>query len=87
MNTDGILEYRIGHLRDRLAREDAAELGLLVEAHGTRAVLRGRVADEEARRAVLHAAGEELAGLDWYADLTVCQARPPGPGETEEVVT
>ncbi|MEU3312509.1 hypothetical protein ACGFY6_05635 [Streptomyces sp. NPDC048387] len=87
MNTAEIIEYRIGRLRDRLACEEAAELGVLVEAHGARAVLRGPVNDEEAREAVLRVAREELAGLDWCEDLTLCHCRAPGPDEAEEVVS
>lgn len=71
------IEYRIEHLRDRLAREDIAELGVRIEARGARAVVRGRVADEESRDAVLRIAGEELAGTDWYGDLTVSHHDAP----------
>ncbi|MFG2292395.1 hypothetical protein [Streptomyces sp. NPDC048603] len=77
MGPEGILDYRIARLRDRLALEEAAELGVHIETHGTRAVVRGAVADEEARALVLHLAGEELAGLDWYEDLTLYRSRPP----------
>ncbi|MFJ6793545.1 hypothetical protein [Streptomyces sp. NPDC091268] len=77
MTATGITEYRIGRLRDRLAREDTAELGVHVEAHGARVVVRGRVSDEECRTAVLRIVGEELAGLDWYDDLMVSHHRPP----------
>ncbi|MGG8406519.1 BON domain-containing protein [Streptomyces sp. 12297] len=75
------IEYRIAHLRDRLAREDIAELGVRVETHGTRAVVSGRVPDEDCRTAVLRIAGEELAGLDWYDDLTVSHVRAPDHSE------
>lgn len=57
MTGTGITEYRIEHLRDRLAREDTAELGVRVETHGSRAVVRGRVPDEQCRTAVLRIAG------------------------------
>ncbi|MBT2448665.1 hypothetical protein J7F03_16515 [Streptomyces sp. ISL-43] len=77
------IEYRIEHLRDRLAREDVAELGLRIDTRGARAVVRGRVADEECREAVLRIAGEELAGADWYADLTV--SHHGAPDHTEEL--
>ncbi|MEU6866255.1 hypothetical protein ABZ924_23855 [Streptomyces sp. NPDC046876] len=77
MNTAEIIEYRIEHLRDRLASEDAAELSVQIEMHGSRAVLRGCVTDEGTRAAVLRLAREELAGFDWYEDLTVCRPQPP----------
>ncbi|MFE6847722.1 hypothetical protein [Streptomyces sp. NPDC057686] len=76
-----ITEYRIEHLRDRLAREETAELGVRVEMHGARAVVRGCVPDEECRVAVLRVVGEELTGLDWYDDLTVSHPRPPDHSE------
>ncbi len=83
MTSNGIIEYRIEHLRDRLAREELAELGVRVETHGARAVVRGRVADEAVRAAVLRLAREELAGLDWYDDLTV--SHPLAPDHSEEL--
>ncbi|MET9857563.1 hypothetical protein ABZY57_32150 [Streptomyces sp. NPDC006450] len=81
MTDTGITEYRIEHLLDRLAREETAELGVHVETHGARAVVRGRVPDEQCRAAVLRIVGEELAGLDWYEDLTVSRPRPPDHSE------
>lgn len=77
------IEYRIEHLRDRLAREDIAELGVRIETRGARAVVRGRVPDEECLQSVLRIAGEELAGTDWYADLTV--SRHGTPDHPEEL--
>jgi len=76
-----ITEYRIEHLRDRLAREETAVLGVRVETHGARVVVRGWVPDEQCRSAVLRLAGEELAGLDWYDDLTVSHPAPPDRAE------
>ncbi|MCB5179778.1 hypothetical protein [Streptomyces antimicrobicus] len=81
MNTAEIIEYRIGRLRDRLALEDEAELGVHVEMHGARAVVRGHVNDEHARSAILIVVAEELAGLDWYADLVVSRPTPPDYAE------
>ncbi|MCJ0869731.1 BON domain-containing protein [Streptomyces sp. AP-93] len=81
MTDTGITEYRIEHLRDRLAHEETAELGVRVETHGSRAVVRGRVPDEQCRTAVLRLAEEELAGLDWYEDLTVSHPQPPDHSE------
>jgi hypothetical protein len=81
MSFTEIMEYRIAHLRERMAREETAELGVRVEVHGARAVVRGCVPDEECRAGVLRIAGEELMGLDWYDDLTVSHPRPPGHSE------
>ncbi|MFJ4777643.1 hypothetical protein [Streptomyces sp. NPDC088762] len=83
MTGSEFIEYRIQHLLDRLARGETAEIGVRVEMHGARAVVRGRVTDEECRAAVLRVAGEELAGLDWYDDLSV--SRPGPPDHSEEL--
>ncbi|WP_405977579.1 hypothetical protein [Streptomyces sp. NBC_00158] len=81
MTSGDIIEYRIEHLRGRLAREELAELGVRVELHGTRAVVRGCVGDAERKAAVLRIAGEELAGHDWYEDISLSRARPPDHAE------
>lgn len=77
MSSTESIEYRIEHLRDRLAREDVAELGVRIDTHGARTVVRGRVADARCLEAVLRIAGEELAGTDWYADLAVSHHGAP----------
>ncbi|MFI5764126.1 MULTISPECIES: hypothetical protein [unclassified Streptomyces] len=71
MSSEDFIEYRIAHLRDRLAREDIAELGLRIDVHGAHAVLRGSVCSDACREAVLRAAAEEFEDLPWRADLTV----------------
>ncbi|MFF5701189.1 hypothetical protein ACFY7H_01550 [Streptomyces sp. NPDC012794] len=81
MSATRIIEYRIEHLRERLAGDELAELGVRVELHGGRAVVRGCVGDEERKAAVLRIAGEELSGLDWYDDITLSRARPPDHAE------
>ncbi|MEU9106334.1 BON domain-containing protein [Streptomyces xanthophaeus] len=81
MTAVGIIEYRIAHLRERLAREDIAELGVQIEAHGDHAVLRGSVASASCREEILRIAAEELDGLEWQEDLTVNRHRPPGRPE------
>ncbi|MEU9414994.1 hypothetical protein [Streptomyces sp. NPDC051000] len=81
MTSADLIEYRIAHLRERLAREDIAELGLQIEAHGTHAVLRGSVCSDASREAVLRAATEELDGVEWHEDLTVNHMCPPDHSE------
>ncbi|MFJ7266681.1 hypothetical protein ACIQV3_08430 [Streptomyces sp. NPDC099050] len=71
MSSEDFIEYRIEHLRDRLARDDIAELGLRIDMHGAHAVLRGSVCSDACRAAVLRAAAEEFEGVPWRADLTV----------------
>ncbi len=75
------IEYRIAHLRDRLAREDIAELGVRVEARGAWAMIWGSVTGPESRAAVLRIAAEELAGVPWHEDLTVNRVGPPDHAE------
>ncbi|MFF4173308.1 BON domain-containing protein [Streptomyces sp. NPDC001744] len=70
-------EYRIARFRDRLAREDTAELGVRVEARGAAVLLTGTVPTAEGREAVLRLAREELAGLPVRADLVVACVDPP----------
>ncbi|MET9699897.1 hypothetical protein ABZY31_23640 [Streptomyces sp. NPDC006529] len=74
-------EYRIGRLYDRLAREDLAELGVRVEVHGAGAMVRGSVTSPECRAEVLRIAAEELAGVEWREDVTVCRPVPPDHSE------
>ncbi|MFJ6780488.1 hypothetical protein [Streptomyces yangpuensis] len=75
------LDYRVEHLRDRLAREDIAELGVRVEARGAWVMLWGVVTDDGSRAAVLRIASDELEGVPWHEDLTVHRAGPPGAAE------
>ncbi|MFC9585097.1 hypothetical protein ACFVJ8_20010 [Streptomyces yangpuensis] len=75
------LDYRVEHLRDRLAREDIAELGVRVEARGASVMVWGVVTDDSSRAAVLRIAADELEGVPWHEDLTVHRAGPPGGAE------
>ncbi|MEU6211557.1 hypothetical protein ABZ891_16810 [Streptomyces sp. NPDC047023] len=75
------LDYRVEHLRDRLAREDVAELGVRVEARGAWVMVWGCVTGPAARTAVLRVVGEELAGVPWHEDLTVSHVGPPDGAE------
>ncbi|MFJ1567359.1 hypothetical protein [Streptomyces erythrochromogenes] len=75
------LDYRVEHLRDRLAREDIAELGVRVEARGAWVMVWGGVADAGSRAAVLRIVAEELEGVPWHEDLTVQRVGPPGAAE------
>lgn len=81
MTSHEMVEYRIAHLLDRLAREDLAELGVRVEARGAGVLVRGSVSSPDCRAEVLRFAAEELAGLDWREDVTVCRPGPPDHSE------
>ncbi|MFJ3520492.1 MULTISPECIES: hypothetical protein [unclassified Streptomyces] len=81
MTSTDLIEYRVEHLRERLAREEIAELGVRVEARGAGVLVRGGVSSEECRAEILRIAGEELAGLPWREDVTVCCPSPPDRSE------
>ncbi|MEV4427429.1 BON domain-containing protein [Streptomyces sp. R-07] len=78
----GESEYRIARFRDRLAREDVAELGVRVEVRGTAVVLTGTLPTADRRDEILRLAGTELAGIPVHADLLLaCTAPPDHPEE------
>ncbi|MEU4732567.1 MULTISPECIES: hypothetical protein [unclassified Streptomyces] len=77
MTFSDIAEYRLEHLRQRLARGEVAELGVRAELRGGHAVIWGNVTSEACREAVLRVAEEELVGIDWREDLTVSRFDPP----------
>ncbi|MGO4456426.1 hypothetical protein AB4039_03700 [Streptomyces sp. M-16] len=70
-------EYQAQHLRDRLAHEGIAELGVRVELRGPTVLVWGPVSTPDCRETVLRMAGEALHPLAWRHDLTVVSARPP----------
>lgn len=77
MGSGEIAEYRLQHLRERLAGGEIAELGVRVEPRGARVLVRGSVTSAECRAAVLRVVGQELAGIDWSDDLVVVPSGPP----------
>ncbi|MEU0671255.1 hypothetical protein ABZ508_35485 [Streptomyces lavendulocolor] len=77
MSAADTAEYRIAHLRDRLASEDIAELGIRIEQRGTSVMLYGTVASDDCRTEILRIAREELAGLPLREDLVVVRADAP----------
>ncbi|MEV7617436.1 BON domain-containing protein [Streptomyces sp. NPDC089799] len=74
-------EYQAQHLRERLAHDDIAELGVRVEVRGDTVLVWGPVSTLRCRETVLRIAGEVLPPLPWRHDLTVVSARPPDHGE------
>ncbi|MFI7356051.1 hypothetical protein ACIBTP_19150 [Streptomyces avidinii] len=81
MTSIDLIEYRIEHLRERLAGEEIAELGVRVEARGAGVLVRGGVSSGECRAEVLRIAQEELVGIPWREDVTVCCPGPPDRSE------
>ncbi len=76
------LEYRIAHLRERLAEGSAAEMGVRIEARGTGVLLSGTVPSAECRDEILRIAEDELTGTPLREDLVVvCATAPDHPEE------
>ncbi|MFB7375015.1 BON domain-containing protein [Streptomyces sp. NPDC056222] len=75
------VEYRIAHLRERLAKEEVGELGVRIELRGGRVLLTGTVQTAERRDEILRLARAELADLMVRADLVVAGAEPPARHE------
>ncbi|WP_240437011.1 hypothetical protein [Streptomyces sporangiiformans] len=76
-------EYRIAHLRERLAAEEPGELGVRVEARGSAVTVTGTVPTAHCRDELIHTANEELAGLSVHFDIVVAEA--VAPDHPEEV--
>ncbi|MFE5912851.1 BON domain-containing protein [Streptomyces wedmorensis] len=73
----GESEYRIARFRDRLAREDTAELGVRVEVRGAAVLLTGTLPTAAGRDEILRIAEVELDGIPVRHDLLVACADPP----------
>ncbi|MBT2407616.1 MULTISPECIES: BON domain-containing protein [unclassified Streptomyces] len=71
------VEYRIEHLRQRLAEADIAELGIYVDLRGDTVVLTGTVATHQCRETVRDIAESVLAGLPVLTDVVVGHNDPP----------
>jgi hypothetical protein len=70
-------EYRIARLRERLAREGVAELGIRIEMRGGSVLLSGALPTADHRDEILRIAEAELPGTHVLLDLTVASAIPP----------
>ncbi|MFB7512312.1 hypothetical protein [Streptomyces sp. NPDC056144] len=73
----GESEYRIARFKERLAREEVAELGVRVEVRGAAVLLSGTLPTAGHRDEVLRLADTELAGIPIHTDLLVACADPP----------
>ncbi|MFD0266474.1 BON domain-containing protein [Streptomyces sp. NPDC127106] len=81
----GAVTYRIERLRERLAHDDVAELGVQIDLHGGVPVLSGTVTTPACRATVLRIAAEELAGLPWRHDVRLVSAQPPAQEQEEDL--
>jgi hypothetical protein len=75
--SSGTIEYRIAHLRERLAGEEVAELGVRIETRGSTVLLYGTVSTPARRQQILRIAEESLKGLPIRADLVVADTTAP----------
>ncbi|MFI9150337.1 BON domain-containing protein [Streptomyces sp. NPDC053367] len=75
------LDYRVAHLRDRLAAGPLAELGVRVAVHGDSVVVTGTVPSAQCRDEVEQAVGEALTGLTVRCDLLVAGTSTPDQAE------
>ncbi|MFF9197751.1 hypothetical protein ACF09L_21335 [Streptomyces sp. NPDC014779] len=63
------IEYRIARLRERLAGDDIAELGVRIELRGDAVLLSGTLPTAGRREEILRLARQELSGLVIRTDL------------------
>ncbi|GAB2632487.1 BON domain-containing protein [Streptomyces capparidis] len=70
-------EYRIAHLKERLAAGETAELGVRAELRGGAVVLSGTVPTAGCRDEILRLAREELPGVPVRSDLVLAAADAP----------
>ncbi|MFF9473622.1 hypothetical protein ACF1E9_13510 [Streptomyces roseolus] len=75
------VEYRIARLRERLADDDVAELGVRIELRGATVLLTGSLTTADRRDEILRLAREELDGIVVRADLTTPSVAAPDHGE------
>ncbi|MET7689516.1 BON domain-containing protein [Streptomyces sp. NPDC005483] len=75
------VEYRVAHLRDRLAAEELGELGVRAEVRAGGVVVTGTVPSAQCRETVLRTVREELAGLSLHTDVVVAETATPDHAE------
>ncbi|WP_030778028.1 hypothetical protein [Streptomyces sp. NRRL S-920] len=84
MNDPANVEYRIAHLKERLAAEELGELGIRVESRGSSVAVVGTVPTSHCREELLRTVHEALAGQTVHFDVVV--AGSAAPDHPEEVV-
>lgn len=75
------VEYRVAHLRDRLAAEELGELGVRSELRAGAVVVSGTVPSVQCRETLLRTVREELAGISVHTDVVVAQTASPEHAE------
>ncbi|TRV73247.1 hypothetical protein FKN01_27750 [Streptomyces sp. 130] len=84
MNAPPDVEYRIAHLKERLAAEETADLGIRIENRGSSVTVIGSVPSAHCRAELMDTVSEELAGLTVRFDVVVAGAE--APDRPEEVI-
>ncbi|MFH8294425.1 hypothetical protein [Streptomyces sp. NPDC018059] len=84
MNDHANVEYRIAHLKERLAAEELGELGIRIEHRGSSVNVVGTVPTSHCREELLRTVNDQLAGLTVHCDIVVADAA--APDHPEEVV-
>ncbi|MFK4071513.1 hypothetical protein [Streptomyces sp. NPDC029674] len=77
MNDHAHVEYRIAHLKERLAAEELGELGIRVEPRGSSVAVIGTVPTTHCREEMHRTVNEELAGLTVHFDVVVAESAAP----------
>ncbi|GAA3983346.1 BON domain-containing protein [Streptomyces sp. NBC_01352] len=75
------VEYRVAHLRDRLAAEELGELGVRAEVRAGSVVVTGTVPSTQCRETVLRTVREELTGISVHTDVVVAEITSPDHAE------
>ncbi|SEB86010.1 hypothetical protein SAMN05216483_0577 [Streptomyces sp. 2131.1] len=84
MNAPPDVEYRIAHLKERLAAEETGDLGIRIENRGSSVTVIGTVPTAHSRAALMDTVNEELAGLTVHFDVVVAECA--APDHPEEVI-
>ncbi|MFG2650406.1 hypothetical protein [Streptomyces sp. NPDC048436] len=77
MNDHAHVDYRIAHLKERLAAEALGELGIRIEARGPSVMAAGTVPTAHCREELLRTVNEELDGLTVHFDIVVAESTAP----------
>jgi len=77
MNDPANVEYRIAHLKERLAAEELGELGIRIENRGSSVTVIGTVPTAHCRGELLRTVNEELAGLTVHFDIVAAESAAP----------
>ncbi|MEV6758991.1 hypothetical protein [Streptomyces sp. NPDC051214] len=77
MNDQAHADYRIAHLKERLAAEELGELGIRIETRGPSVMVAGTVPTTHCRDELRRTVNEELDGLTVHFDIVVAESSAP----------